>query len=551
VRFLTTLHSYILRELLKTTALTVTALTALITLGGGIFNLLHVQGISASDFVGMLPFLVPIVFTLVLPAAALFAATLVYGRLAADNELTACRAAGINIHRLFFTAGLLAVFIAAFGLLMANFVLPSLARPMIDFGANNIRDIALRQFQDKGFVSYQKKYTLTTELALPVTDRALEEKGFETGSGLDYLLLDNATLLELDKAGRMVRFSIARKALCLFDKRSNPLEVTLFLTGAMDFHVRRETTQIDEQKIGPLPLPMLKAPVKLSAADLRDLLHWRRAPWDAPAIRDDVARFLAQLTIERFYDYCLTHLRSEPPLVLTDDAGNQYRITAAQADLDDQALRLGTVTVNMTGPHGDAVRYEAQQARLKAHPSVPFVLDFTLLRTPEQEVRETRTLGGVATPPRDKPTLSLDGLQVPTEVMQAAQRFTARELLDPNTPLPDASNLADKRASLLSGLQKLNRKLVATIHFRQTLLASVLVTLLMGAALGIVFRGSQILAAFAVAMIPFLSIGLVLVLGQKLAEDAHTMVLGLPVMYGGLALVLLADCLIIRLGVRR
>jgi len=74
---------------------------------------------------------------------------------------------------------------------------------------------------------------------------------------------------------------------------------------------------------------------------------------------------------------------------------------------------------------------------------------------------------------------------------------------------------------------------------------------LMGAALGIVFRGSQILAAFAVAMIPFLSIGLVLVLGQKLAEDAHTMVLGLPVMYGGLALVLLADCLIIRLGVRR
>jgi len=31
-----------------------------------------------------------------LPVAALFATTMVYGRLAADNELTACRAAGIS-----------------------------------------------------------------------------------------------------------------------------------------------------------------------------------------------------------------------------------------------------------------------------------------------------------------------------------------------------------------------------------------------------------------------------------------------------------------------
>jgi len=48
-----------------------------------------------------------------MPIAALFATTMVYGRLAADNELQACRAAGINIHCLFLSTVLLSVFVAA------------------------------------------------------------------------------------------------------------------------------------------------------------------------------------------------------------------------------------------------------------------------------------------------------------------------------------------------------------------------------------------------------------------------------------------------------
>lgn len=552
MRFLTTLHAYILREMLKTTALTVAALTILITLGGGIFNLLRFQGVSAFDFVGMLPFLLPVVFTLVLPVAALFAATLVYGRLAVDNELTACRAAGINIHRLFFTAGLLAVFIAAFGLLMGNFVLPGLVRPLYEYGRSNICDMALRQFQEKGFVRF-RNYTLTAQLARNVSEQALEEKGFETGPGLDYLLLDGATLLELDNAGRLVRFSNASKALCIFDKRPNPLEVTLIVSGAQDFHVRRETVEIGEQHIGPLPFSLFRVPLKLSAADLRDLLHWRQAPWDAPTMRDQVARFLAQLTIERFYQHCLTQLQGQPPLLLDDDGGRSYRITAARTELDGRALRLGTVRVEVAAPNGDLVRYEAEQAQLKAHPldNGQFVLDFTLQRTPRQDVLEYRTVAGTPATPRIKPTLSLDGLQMPPDILAAAQQFTAREVLDPTVPLPGAAALADQRASLLNAMRTLVRKLTATVHFREALLGSVLVTLLMGAALGILFRGAQVLAAFAVAMIPFFTIGLVLVLGQKLAEDARMTALGLPVMYGGLALVLLADLLIIRLGVRR
>ena len=88
-----TLHGYILRELLKTLGLTLAALTVLFTMGGGLYNVIRYEGVSAADVLSFIPLLLPIVLTLTLPIAALFAATMVYGRLAADNELVACRAA--------------------------------------------------------------------------------------------------------------------------------------------------------------------------------------------------------------------------------------------------------------------------------------------------------------------------------------------------------------------------------------------------------------------------------------------------------------------------
>src|SRR5262245_40334410 len=115
-----TLHGYILRELLKNFALSMIALTALFTLAGGIFNTVAYEGVTSSDLLSFLPLLFPIVVTLTMPVAALFACTMVYGRLAADNELTACRAAGINVHRLLLPAGLLAIFVSLFTVSFTN-----------------------------------------------------------------------------------------------------------------------------------------------------------------------------------------------------------------------------------------------------------------------------------------------------------------------------------------------------------------------------------------------------------------------------------------------
>src|SRR5690606_14296287 len=125
-----TLHYYILRELLKTFALTVAVLTILFTLGGGIYNVMRLEGVSG-NFAALLPVLLPNFAAATMPVAALFAATSVYGRLAADNELTACRAAGVNVHGLFLPAVLLSVVVAIVSLLLMNVMIPRSAQQIL------------------------------------------------------------------------------------------------------------------------------------------------------------------------------------------------------------------------------------------------------------------------------------------------------------------------------------------------------------------------------------------------------------------------------------
>src|ERR1041384_5558545 len=90
-----TLHSYILRELLRIFLLTASALTTLLAFGG-MFKPLTKQGIEISQLMVIMLNLMPAMLAYAIPIAALCAAVLVYWRMSTDNELTACRAGGIS-----------------------------------------------------------------------------------------------------------------------------------------------------------------------------------------------------------------------------------------------------------------------------------------------------------------------------------------------------------------------------------------------------------------------------------------------------------------------
>lgn len=553
-----TLHAYILRELLKTLGLTVLALTALFTMGGGLYNVIRLEGVTTADVLGFIPLMVPVVVTLTLPVAALFAATMVYGRLAADNELVACRAAGVNVHRMFLSAILLAVFVAAFTLLIGNFVVPSLVQRMVNSARQNIRDLVASHLQNEGFFHYREKrgrgaqYTLTAERVRTPTDEALRDAGFETDPRLHYLLVDNPTFLQIDRNGRLVRFTVARYGMCAFDTRADPINVTLDVAEARDFEVHRHDAYIGRQTIGPYPFhtPRIES---LSMADIRDLLRWRHAPWEAPRLRDKVRQTLRKVTGYRFFDYCSARLASGAELVLYDSQGREYRLAgaAAQREAGGVTVEEGRLAV-FTQSRGAPTRYEAAQMELRAGPStLRFEVRLTLRRTADHDVLVYEPRAGRYGEPRRKSTLSFDALLVSTQVLRQTKNCTPAALLNPDTELPVDAALRTEQAALCKAADRMRRRVTATLHWRLGYTSSTLVTVLMGAALGVVFRGSRALAAFALAMIPFFIVLVLMVLGQKLCEDAVTTQVGPLVTWGGLALVLVADGIILRAGVPR
>ena len=85
-----TLFWYIFRDLLRIFFMASGALAGIMSFGGLLRPLTH-QGLDASQVGRMLSYLTPAMTTYSLPVAALFATTMVYGRLSADNELTAAR----------------------------------------------------------------------------------------------------------------------------------------------------------------------------------------------------------------------------------------------------------------------------------------------------------------------------------------------------------------------------------------------------------------------------------------------------------------------------
>ncbi len=552
-----TLHAYILRELLKSFGLALVALTVLFTMGGGLYNVVRYEGVSAGDVFTVIPLLVPMAITVTMPIAAVFAAAISYGRLAADNELLACRAAGINVHRTLLAALLLSTFVALFTFMSANFVIPGLAQEIENFVRRNLRDLVAQQLEGRGFVHKGKgdddRQTLTAERVQSVSEQALQEKGFEVADDLHYLLITNPTYLHVDRNGDLIRFAVANYGLFIFDTRDDPIELTLLVRDARDFEVGKRAVFIGQQQIGPAPVPPLPTTSRLSITDLRNLLRWCGAPWEVPDLAAQLRILRADLMRHRFYQYCTTHLQGDGTLELTGDFGRAFRVQCDAARVDGGEVKLDGVRVRATDPQRpEPVVYAARRAAIRAAP-VPgggAVVELELIRTDDQPVLEYRD-ADEQTRPRRKATLSLDGAQVPAEIQAELAPYSAARIIDPKTEFSLPQYLSDRRIGLQKSAAYWQRKVVATINFRLAFILSVLVTVPMSAALGIIFRGARALAAVALSLIPFFSVGILMMLGSNLTKEAATFQIGPLVTWGGLVLVLIADLLILRLGVRR
>src|SRR3954469_18156264 len=118
-----TLFWYIFKDLLKIFMMANGALAGIMSFGG-LLRPLTQQGLDPGQISALMTYFTPAMWAYSLPIAALFATTVVYGRLSADNELTACRAGGISHLTVTLPAFILGILVAILSLVFLCFIVP-------------------------------------------------------------------------------------------------------------------------------------------------------------------------------------------------------------------------------------------------------------------------------------------------------------------------------------------------------------------------------------------------------------------------------------------
>lgn len=117
------LQRHILGELLRVFAVLAMLTTALLVLFG-VSTAADDHGLGPAQVLRVLPYFVPALLPYTIPATMLLTVCLVYGRLAADNEVTAAKAAGVNLISLLLPAFALAAGLSVVALVLSDQAVP-------------------------------------------------------------------------------------------------------------------------------------------------------------------------------------------------------------------------------------------------------------------------------------------------------------------------------------------------------------------------------------------------------------------------------------------
>ena len=92
------LQRYVIGEVTRSFGLALLTMTAIFVLFMVAAQARDI-GLSPNDIVHLVPYVIPSTLPYTIPVSLLFAATVVYGRLAGDNEIIAIKTAGLSVWR--------------------------------------------------------------------------------------------------------------------------------------------------------------------------------------------------------------------------------------------------------------------------------------------------------------------------------------------------------------------------------------------------------------------------------------------------------------------
>lgn len=516
-----TLHRYIFRELFKVFALAAIALTVILSLGS-ILRPVQEYGVGPRQVIHIMGYFLPVTLTFVLPMAALFAAALVYGRLASDNELDACKASGISLLTLVYPGAALAIIVAIANLFLSFYVMPyfvGLAEKSLKADA---KQILFRNLQRRGY------YTLPPDgRYLIYADQA--DSQADTLAGVVVVGVKN---------GVIERIITAESAKVRFDPydKFNEVQLTAYKTNQMSavddlwynvelLSVRKEFGSLlgDDIKFKKIR-EMREIRANLMLFDpIAKLARQTHAQLLVELLAQDIGQTIAG-DGNRFYG-----LRGAPRSV---------RFTAGRCAVQDETeVRLsdGVVVEEYDAQKGlvlRTLRCEKASLHIESDQLAPTVtLDMHNARAQDTGDLQTRfIIRGLSFPKAVTDKIGTDnilGSVSPGAVSSALK----------NGP---SSKLRDLQDSLTRRVQKTLLEIRAEVHSRLAFGMGIVPMILIGIGLGIIKRGGHLLTAFGASCVPAGVLVVGIISGKHLTENLSSQnISGMVLIWAGLGFLLL------------
>ena len=504
-----TLHRYIFRELMKVFAPAVVALTLIVTLGS-ILRPIQEYGVGPRQVVHFICYFVPISLTFVFPIAALFAAALVYGRFAGDNELDACRASGVSLLTLIYPGLTLAIMVAIVNLVLSFHVMPVFVEKSIRAVKADAKQILFRNIQERGYYKLpsdkDRQYLLYADDADPQNDTLL------------------GTVVVEMKAGQIKKIITAESARVYFNphKKFNEVQITAYNVYQMG--------TADEGGFSAEWLPLTMEFGSLLGDDIKfkKLDEMKR-------IRDvDLMLFypVAELANEVYAQFTTELLVQDIAARISDDTNRFYKLYSGEKFIEFTAGDCSTTDERTIGLSGEIVVVETDVDSKKAVRTLRCKKALLYIEGEESTFTLTMQLyssrwrradgsEGIARRP------IIRGLIIPKAVEAVTNEFRTENGLKAEKLASDLSALQKGPSLQLGKLQnELDRKIRKTLaqieaetHSRLVFGIGCVSMIMIGIGLGIILKGGHLLSAFGASCVPAAMLIVCIMAGKNIAKN--------------------------------
>lgn len=516
-----TLFWYIFRQLIWIFFLASGALAGMMSFGG-LLRPLTRQGLGLSEVGATVANLMPIMCTYAFPLAVLFATTLVYGRLASDNELVAMRAGGISHRQVATPAIALGFLIFGLSLYMLCFVVPASTLRFERVLYTNVARILATDIERKHEFQPQRDAPVLSAQGATILPPDPNDPSRQAVV-LDSPLIINSERINTPEGPIRVpkEFHTARKATVYIRPlpATDEVEIVAQLDEGVSFPRRfanATTGGVEATQFGPIKLKS-QLTEKTKFMDLRRLRNLYANPDAASRVREVITNINELLQSRKIFDSLEASLQAGQLYTFGASAGERHTISAQNATF--RRNPNGTELTIIAAPNS-VVRYETIRGS-----NTTLIVDarqISIRPTSDETTKvvnyELRFEGAVARAGLTAEPVEWERRKRPftvnmsPDLAELGNRSAATHRADP-TLTPDYRKQLD-RALLI-----VNNEVIGELNARAAFAVSCFVLTILGACLGMMFRSGHFLTAFGVSVAPALLCILLTTTGQHTLEN--------------------------------